>query len=72
MAANPEHGTYGEIKRNLAAGREHTVEEGDRLIFDGVTYEVQITNGFGKRKAVGRAYSDGDFIDLVEVTENRS
>lgn len=67
IAANPEHGTYGEIKRNLAAGREHTVEEGDRIVFDGVTYEVQVTDGFGKRQADGRPYTDYSFIKLVEV-----
>jgi len=67
IAANPEHGTFGEIKRNLAAGREHVVEEGDQIVFDGVTYAVTVTDGFGKPQADSRPYTDYSFIRLVAV-----
>jgi hypothetical protein len=66
ITANPAHGTGAERERKLAAGTEHDVAEGDRVRFDGVTYEVQVTNGFGVRGPVGRGF---DFIRLTPVTK---
>ena len=42
IAANPEHGTYGDIRRNKAAGLEHEVEAADLIRFDGVTYRIEV------------------------------
>jgi hypothetical protein len=45
--------TGAEIQRNKAEGIEHTAEAGDRVIFDGVTYEVKVERG--------------QYIELVQV-----
>lgn len=41
IAENPEHGTYGEMKRATAAGLVHKIEPGDVLIIDGLKYTVE-------------------------------
>src|SRR5690348_1075401 len=35
IAANPEHGTWGEMRRNKAAGTERDAEIGDVVVFRG-------------------------------------
>ena len=43
-------GTGAERKRNLAAGTEHDVEDGDSVTIDGVEFVVRVTrNGFDRR-----------------------
>jgi len=41
IAANPEHGTYGEMKRARAAGLVHAIAPGDLLLIDGIRYTVR-------------------------------
>jgi hypothetical protein len=40
MAANPEQGTWGEVKRNEAAGAEIHAELGDELVIFGFVYRI--------------------------------
>jgi hypothetical protein len=40
MAANPEHGTWGEIHRNEAAGAEIHAKFGDELVIFGFVYRI--------------------------------
>lgn len=40
ISADPETGTYGEIKRNKAANREHDVAVGDRIFVQGFLFEI--------------------------------
>ena len=42
IAANPEHGTWGTIRRAQAEGRYHEVADGDTIIFDDVEYRLRI------------------------------
>lgn len=65
IAANPEHGTYGEIKRNLAENKEHAVVDGDHVIFDNFEYEIAMVNGFGGM----RGARGSDFINLLPVRD---
>jgi hypothetical protein len=41
IAANPEHGTWGEIQRNKAAGAEISAELGDELVVFGIVYRIE-------------------------------
>jgi hypothetical protein len=66
IAANPERGTWGEIRRNKEAGIEHDVHEGDELVFDGVRYRIEFTDGFGMK--TGNQRRD-EFIQLVKIGE---
>jgi hypothetical protein len=45
ICANPENGTYGEMKRLRAENKVHAVDDGTRLSIDGVTYEVVMDRG---------------------------
>lgn len=45
IAANPEHGTYGEVKRNRAEHREFDVHEGDLFRIDGRVYRFTDERG---------------------------
>lgn len=45
IAANPENGTYGDIKRAKAAGLYFMVAPGDEVEIDGIVYRV--TRNFG-------------------------
>lgn len=56
ITANPMHGSYGDMVRAKAEGRWYEVAEGDRVVFDGVEYEIVMTDGFGRRNARRREY----------------
>ena len=58
ICANPEMGTGAERERNLAAGREHDVEDGDRIQIDDVLYEI-------------RPFRHGEYVKLVKVADLR-
>jgi hypothetical protein len=40
LAANPEHGTWGEIRRNEAAGAEIHAGDGDELVIFGYVFRI--------------------------------
>lgn len=46
LAANPEHGTWGEMKRLREAGKVHEVQVGDELSIDGHTFRVAAGVGY--------------------------
>jgi hypothetical protein len=41
LAANPEHGTWGEIRRNKAAGTERDAAIGDTVVFRGHRFRIE-------------------------------
>jgi hypothetical protein len=42
MCSEPEHGTYGEMKRLEAANKVHDVASGDHAVIDDVEYEIEV------------------------------
>lgn len=40
IAADPDQGTFGDMRRLREAGKVHEVQDGDRVTIDGVVYEV--------------------------------
>jgi hypothetical protein len=47
IAANPEHGTYGQVKRAKAAGRYIPVETGTLIKVDDAIYRITVERSFG-------------------------
>ena len=60
IAANPEHGTYGEMRRKAARAMVHEVQAGDRVV---------LVNDFGEEMArfVVRVERGWLKLDLVEA-----
>lgn len=59
IAANPEHGTWGEMRRNKAAGTEIEAAIGDEVVFRGYRYRIE------------RAPNDNIELVLVGMPERR-